>query len=154
LLRGQNKRELTRDVLDNRGEYAVFVTVIAALVVLSLSSVLVLQFESRAPDANIKTGGQALWWAIVTLTTVGYGDEYPMTAAGRIVAAVVMLAGVGIIASLASILARLLIPTPDEPGDQPALTDIQRQLADLHLELRLLRQGLTGDARPQDHEPD
>lgn len=154
LLRGQNKRELTRDVLDNRGEYAVFVTVIAALVVLSLSSVLVLQFERRAPDANITTGGQALWWAIVTLTTVGYGDTYPMTVAGRLVAAVVMIAGVGIIASLASILARLLIPSPDEPADQPALTDIQRQLADLRLELRLLRQGLQGDPHPPDHDPD
>lgn len=154
LLRGQNKRELTRDVLDNRGQYAVFVTFIAALVILSLSSVLVLQFEHRSPDANIKTGGQALWWALVTLTTVGYGDTYPTTAAGRIVAVVVMLAGVGIIASLASILARVLIPTPDEPGDQPAPTDIQRQLADLQLELRLLRQGLTRDAHPPDHDPD
>lgn len=153
LLKGQNKRELTKDVLDNRGEYAVFVTVIAALVVLSLSSVLVLQFERRAPDANIKTGGQALWWAVVTLTTVGYGDTYPMTAAGRIVAVVVMLAGVGIIASLASILARVLIPTQDEPGDQQALTDIQRQLADLQLELHLLREGLARH-NFDDDEPD
>jgi voltage-gated potassium channel len=154
LLREQNKRELTRDVLDNRGEYAIFVTVIAALAVLSLSSVLVLQFERHSPDANIKTGGQALWCALVTLTTVGYGDTYPTTAAGRIVAAVVIVAGVGIIASLASILARVLIPTSDEPGDQPALADIQRQLADLQLQLRLLRQGLSGDAHPPDHESD
>jgi voltage-gated potassium channel len=143
LLRGDNKRSLTKDILANRGEYAVFVTITTALVVLSLSSVLVLQFESHSAQANIKTGGQALWWALVTLTTVGYGDTYPVTAGGRIVAAVVMIAGVGIIASLASILARVMIPTPDEPGGMPASADLQQQLTDLRNELRLLRRQLT-----------
>ena len=43
-----------------------------------------LQFESRSPDANIKTGGDALWWGVVTITTVGYGDFFPVTALGRL----------------------------------------------------------------------
>ncbi len=58
LMRGQSKRELFKDVLDNRGQYAVFVTLLTAVMVLSLSSVLVLQFEGKASDANIKTGGR------------------------------------------------------------------------------------------------
>ena len=87
-----------------------FVTILTAVLVVSLSSVLVLQFESRAADANIKTGGQAIWWSIVTLATVGYGDYLPVTWDGRVVAAVVMVAGVGIIASLAGILTRMMIP--------------------------------------------
>ncbi len=77
------------------------------------SSLLVLQFESRSPDANITTGGDALWWSAVTITTVGYGDYFPVTTLGRIAGVLVMLAGVGIIGALASILASLLVsPAP------------------------------------------
>ena len=73
-----------------------------------------LQFEDRSPDANITTGGDALWWAIVTITTVGYGDFYPVTSLGRVTGVFVMFAGVGIIGALASILASLLIPPAAE----------------------------------------
>ena len=72
-----------------------------------------IQFESRSPDANITTGGDALWWSFVTITTVGYGDQYPVTTLGRLVGVFVMFAGVGIIGSLASILASVLVPQPE-----------------------------------------
>jgi voltage-gated potassium channel len=119
LLRAQEKGGIARDVLENRGQYAAFVTLLSASLVLILSSILVLQFESGASGANIETGGQALWWAVVTITTVGYGDTYPVTAAGRITAFFVMMAGVGIIGALASILASILVPGPtdEEPAD-------------------------------------
>ncbi len=76
-----------------------------------------LQVESRSSEANIVTGADALWWSIVTLTTVGYGDYYPVTGTGRIIGVVVMVSGVGIIASLASMLTSLLIP---QPGAAPS----------------------------------
>jgi voltage-gated potassium channel len=109
LLRGEQKKALVKDVLDHRSHYATFVTILLALLVLISASVLVLQFESRSPDANITTGGDALWYAIVTITTVGYGDRYPVTMFGRITAAFIMFAGVGIIGALASILASVLV---------------------------------------------
>jgi voltage-gated potassium channel len=90
ILRAQNQRELLQDVLRNRGQYVVFVTLILGMLVLSLSVVIILQFESQSPDANITTGGHALWWAVVTITTVGYGDKYPVTAGGRLVALRIM----------------------------------------------------------------
>jgi len=115
LLGGKNRKAFIADILANRGQYATFITVLAAGMVLVVASVLVLQFESTDPDANIQTGGDALWWAIVTITTVGYGDRFPVTFLGRLTGFSVMVAGVGIIGALASILASLLVPPPKEP---------------------------------------
>jgi voltage-gated potassium channel len=164
LIREQKRGAIFRDLLENRGQYAAFFTVMIAFVVLSLGSILVLQFEHRSPDANITTGGDALWWGIVTLTTVGYGDFYPVTWAGRVTAAFVMISGVGIIASLASILASVLIPQPKTSPPQsaespaPAATitggggpgELRQQLEEIREELRLIRaaQGPAGGDPP------
>jgi voltage-gated potassium channel len=122
ILGGNNRRELVRDVVENRGQYATFITILAAGIVLTTASVLVLQFESADPDANIKTGGDALWWGIVTITTVGYGDRFPVTFLGRATGIAVMFAGVGIIGALASILASLLVSSPDTTTDDGETT--------------------------------
>jgi voltage-gated potassium channel len=149
LLRGQNKKELVRDVVAHRGQYAAFITVLAAFIVLTVASVLELQFEGRSPDATITTGGGALWWGIVTLTTVGYGDEYPVTMLGRITAALVMLAGVGIIGALASILASVLVPQTqtqqEHEGDASTGRTTQDELAEIRSELTALRRSLAAD---------
>lgn len=54
----------------------------------------ILLFE--AANSNIKTIGYAVWWSYVTITTVGYGDKYPVTTEGRIIAAILMTVGVGL----------------------------------------------------------
>ncbi len=147
LLSGKNKKALIKDVVENRGQYAIFITLLLMLIVLTTSSVLILQFESRDPNANIKTGGDALWWAIVTITTVGYGDFYPVTALGRSVGVVVMFSGVGIIGALASILASILVPSPKEP-ETPAvdpMAAMESELAGVRAELVALREMLAAD---------
>ncbi len=120
-LRGENRKALVRDVLTNRSQYAGFITILLALIVLTVASTLVLQFESQSPEAKITTGRDAFWYSIVTITTVGYGDYYPVTSGGRITAMFIMLAGVGIIGALASILASLLVgssaPAEEEAPD-------------------------------------
>jgi voltage-gated potassium channel len=121
LLRGQAGKDLVIDVLKNRGQYATFITILAAGLVLSIASLVILQFESRSEDANIRTGGDAIWWGLVTITTVGYGDFYPVTTLGRLTGVFVMFAGIGIIGALASILASLLVsPASEEPAPSPA----------------------------------
>ena len=107
LLRGENRRALVQDIVRNRGEYAIFITLLTAFLVISVATVIIVQVESTNPDSNIRTGADALWWALVTITTVGYGDKYPVTLIGRTTAVFVMFAGVGIIGSLASILCQL-----------------------------------------------
>ena len=144
LLRGKNKRELLDDVLRHRGQYAAFVTLIAAMIVLVTASVIVLQFESKSPNANITDGGDALWWTVVTITTVGYGDFYPVTPGGRIVGFFVMLAGVGIIGALASMLASVLVSGRDAPppGDGTD-ADVAHELAQVRQELSALRRAVS-----------
>ena len=153
LLRGNARRELVRDMVENRGQYATFITILAAGTVLSVSSLLVLQFEGRSADANIVNGGDALWWGLVTITTVGYGDFYPVTGLGRMVGVFVMFAGVGIIGALASILASLLVPPPkiEEATGDPAVSAspdneaTARELARLREEIAALRASLASD---------
>jgi len=122
LLRGQAGKDLVLDVLRNRGQYATFITVLLAGIVLSVASLVVLETEGRAADGNIKTGGDAIWWGLVTITTVGYGDFYPVTLPGRLTGVFVMFAGIGIIGALASILASLLVApsTPEETAPESA----------------------------------
>jgi voltage-gated potassium channel len=86
LLQGQSGRDMVRDVMEHRSQYASFITILLAFLVLTVASVTVLQFESVAPAGNIKTGGEALWWSIVTITTVGYGDwpvSWPASSSAR-----------------------------------------------------------------------
>jgi voltage-gated potassium channel len=159
LLRGENKTRLIADVVQNRGQYAVFITLLSAMIVLVVSSVLILEFEIGDPDANITTGGDALWWAVVTITTVGYGDYYPVTPLGRLTGVAVMFAGVGIIGALASILASILVPDVDpqpdatapsdpEPSSSPApsgtvaTASVETELASLRAEIEALRLSL------------
>ena len=120
LLQGNDKKQLVEDVVKNRGQYATFITVLLAGLVLSVASIMVLQFESRSNDANIVNGGDALWWAIVTITTVGYGDFFPVTPLGRITGIFVMFSGVGIIGALASILASMLVSPASSDGSADA----------------------------------
>ena len=151
LLRGNARKELVRDMVENRGQYATFITILAAGVVLCVSSILILQFEGRSPDANIVTGGDALWWGFVTITTVGYGDFYPVTSLGRMVGVLVMFSGVGIIGALASILASLLVPPPKTEETEAATPSAERdtgtaailgELAQLRTEVASLRTAL------------
>ena len=147
----ENRNLLKNEILNNRGSYAALITVILAMLVISTASIFVLFFESKSPDANITTSGDSIWWAAVTITTVGYGDKFPVTLGGRLTAVFVMFSGVGIIGALASILASLLIPQPKkteepaepQPGENsPAVSDpaVAQELVAVKTELAALRQ--------------
>jgi voltage-gated potassium channel len=82
-------------VFRNRAKGAFTSVTILAVLLIIFSSIAILQVE-KDPNSNIKSAEDAIWWAYVTITTVGYGDKFPVTSEGRIIAAVLMTAGVGL----------------------------------------------------------
>ena len=98
-------RWLLAEFLARRAESAAYVVVLAAMLALMIGASLMVIVEAPAPNANIKTGGESFWWAFVTMTTVGYGDYYPVTGAGRLIGMVTMAVGVAILGVLTSFLA-------------------------------------------------
>ncbi len=103
---------LVREFITHRAENALLTVGFLVLCVLEFGSLAVLKAENASPDANITTAGDALWWAYVTITTVGYGDRYPVTNWGRIVGVIVMTAGVGLFGTLSGFLANQFLSPP------------------------------------------
>lgn len=89
----------TKNIVDhifaNKAKGAFTSISIIAILLIIFSAIGILQVEN-APNSNIKTAEDAIWWAYVTITTVGYGDKFPVTTEGRIIAAILMTAGVGL----------------------------------------------------------
>ena len=101
-----------------RGRLAVYVAATTALLVL-VSALAVLDAERSGPDANITSFDDALWWATVTITTVGYGDHYPVTTMGRFVALGLMIGGIGLIGFVTGSLATWIVERVSAASDQP-----------------------------------
>jgi len=89
--------------------HSLFRVLIVALITLIVGAWLVLLFEENAKSSNIHDYPSALWWAIVTVTTVGYGDRFPVTGGGRTVAVVLMLLGIGLIGVLTATVASVFV---------------------------------------------
>lgn len=82
-------------VFRNKAQGAFTSVAILAVLLIIFSSIAILQVE-KDPNSNIKSAEDAIWWSYVTITTVGYGDKFPVTTEGRCIAAILMTAGVGL----------------------------------------------------------
>ncbi len=103
------------------------------LVVFASVSVLICE---RTPDANIRTAGDAVWWSVSTVTTVGYGDKYPTSTEGRILGMVVMIGGVGLFGGLSGLVAALFLGarekrSPEHGEIMEKLDQLQQTLQEL-----------------------
>jgi voltage-gated potassium channel len=134
-------------VLDRRltsslhGRVAAYVTLTASLVVF-MASLAVYDAERGAPDASITHYGDAVWWALTTITTVGYGDEYPVTGQGRLVAVLLMVGGIALLGVVTAAVASWFVgrvaeaAQAQDDADDAALRAEVRSLAE---EVRALR---------------
>src|SRR5947209_14720049 len=109
LLRKMTGGELRRMFTKQLAQSTLLFTLVIALLLVFTISWLVLLAEQSAPNANIKTYHDAVWWAFVTITTVGYGDYYPVTGWGQSLAVILMFFGLGIIGVLSSYLSSTFI---------------------------------------------
>ena len=113
LLRVYGIKNVGRSLLHDRAGSALLTLLLMGILVLEFGSLEILHIEQDAPGANITTASDALWYNIVTISTVGYGDRYPVTNNGRIVGSLIIIIGVGIFGTFTGYLANLFL-TPSK----------------------------------------
>ena len=134
VLRGiRMARILATYLQHNRADGTILTVVFVSIMLLLLSSVAILQVE-QVDGANIKTPSDAMWWSIVTMTTVGYGDKYPTTTIGRVIASFLMVSGVGLFGMLSGSVTSWIL-NPVEVRQEVDLEAIQNELQLIHSRL-------------------
>lgn len=134
-----------------RGRVVLYVVAGTSLLVLC-GALAVTDAERDAPEANIRNVGDGLWWALSTMTTVGYGDRYPTTTTGRFVAGALMLGGIALLGVVTATLASWLVERVAEAGESERAAT-HAQVEALTDEVRALRAELADGPRPVPHDP-
>jgi len=111
-------RHMLREFLGNRAQSALLTLLFFIILVLEFGGMAMVAVESGSPEANILTPSDAVWYTYVTITTVGYGDHYPVTTEGRLIGIVIMTAGVGLFGTLTGYLANAFLAPPKRKEDQ------------------------------------
>lgn len=140
VLRGLRSAKVLVDaLLARKAESGALAAALLTLLLTVFAAVSILQLET-APTSNIRTAEDDLWWTVTTLTTVGYGDLYPVTPEGRLLAGLVMMAGVGLFGACSGLVASWLL-RPAEPAQDTELAQLQKEVRALRQELATHRQG-------------
>jgi hypothetical protein len=92
------------------------------MLILEFGGLAMLYVESQVPEANITTASDAVWYVYVTITTVGYGDQYPVSGVGRIIGTLIMTVGVGLFGTITAFLANIFIAPGEDEENEPQLT--------------------------------
>ena len=110
----------------------------SAVLLVYVASLAILEAERSDPISPIKTFGDAVWWSMSTITSVGYGDLAPVTAAGRLIAVLLMLGGISLIGVITATVASWIVQrvTEDEVAQQAATVEHIDQLRDEIVRLR------------------
>lgn len=153
LLRAYGARNIGRSLLRERAGSALLSLLFIAILVLEFGSLWMLRLESTSVDHNITTASDAMWYVIVTISTVGYGDQYPVTTYGRVLGSIIIVLGVAIFGTLTGYLANLFL-SPTASDDTATSVDTtlaaedarDRRLAQLTRAGELHRDGVLSQA--------
>lgn len=119
-----------------------YAAAVGAIVFFSLAGLALLS-ERNAEGANIKTYGDAVWWGIATITTVGYGDRFPVTTEGRAISVFIMILGISLFSIVtASIAATFVRPSVDK--EEATLEDVLTRLDQMEARLVAMQHGHNG----------
>jgi voltage-gated potassium channel len=131
-LHARGGRRMIREINQGRAESAFLFVVFLVIVTVEVASIAVLSVESRTRGANIDTASDALWWSMETISTVGYGDVYPVNNAGRVVGVILMVIGVGLFGTFTAFVANVFLSprARKEPTPESDIADLRRLLAD------------------------
>lgn len=129
-----------------RGRVVTYVVAASTLLVY-LSGLAIYDAERSHPDASILSFGDAIWWAIVTITTVGYGDLYPVTIAGRFIAVGLMMCGIALLGVVTATLASWLVEKVSAVRSTGE-TATSEQVESLRSEIRNLQEQLIQVSKP------
>jgi ABC-type phosphate transport system permease subunit len=131
LLREFGLKNMIREVRDDRAGSSLYLIIFLVILVLQFGGIAIIYIESPDPLANITTPSDAVWWAFVTITTVGYGDQYPVTNNGRLIGMLVMVLGVGLFGVLTGFLANVFLsPRQEKEAETAGLSDARQQIAE------------------------
>lgn len=130
LLHDYGARNVLRTLSRDRAGSALYILLFMGILVLEFGSLGMLKIEQYAAGANITSASDAVWYTIVTISTVGYGDKYPVTNAGRILGSIIIVIGVGIFGTFTGYLATTFLSSKNAQPDAPT-SDAQLQIARL-----------------------
>ena len=114
-LQARGPARIADDLLVSRASATFYTTIFLVIVVLELSGMLILDAEGGIEGANIRTPSDALWWGYVTITTVGYGDRFPVTLSGRIIGIFLLTAGVALFSVFTGFIANAFLAPRRRP---------------------------------------
>lgn len=110
-----------RAFFSNRAAGGLLSVLLVAILVFEFGALAMLAVEDSSPDANIRSASDAMWYVLVTMSTVGYGDRYPVTELGRAIGATIIVVGVGVFGTLTGFLANaFLAPSQAVVAVRPA----------------------------------
>lgn len=130
LLRANGIRVIGNRLMRNRAGSALLTLLLMGIIVLEFGSLWVLALERGAADANITTASDAIWYVVVTISTVGYGDQFPVTTEGRVLGSAIIVVGVGIFGTFTGYLANLFL-APKATAAGRVTDDTRRRVAEL-----------------------
>ncbi|GAB4429012.1 MAG: ion transporter [Anaerolineae bacterium] len=133
-------RDLWQTFIQRPAQSSLLITVLLGIALLGLSSFFILTFETHGANGNITTADDAIWWTLVTVTTVGYGDFFPVTVPGRAVALLLMVGGITLFSVLTSYLSTSFISADSEDDTEllrQELAEVKQLLQQLLDERRM-----------------